>query len=376
MKLRLMTMIALGLASMTTAQTRLASYDFTPIADTSGSLSALGPSLSLNNSGTVSFWGLTRSGVAQILTSDGRRLTTVIETEIGSSGPGFTDLSPWTSINASGTVAFNANTQTTGGIFTGSGGPITTIASGLKMPVSFIGDPFFAFDPGPSINNAGVVAFQASRLFVGHGFYGLFTGNGGTIDMLYIILNRNPTPVFGRPAINERGTLAFFQVVFPPVHGAIQTGDGGPTTTIADTLSGFSSLDLHPSINNAGIVAFGAILTTGVGGIFLGSGGPVITVADTTGPFADFSGSSPIINNQASVVFFARLDSGELGIFTGPDPVADKVIAVGDPLLGSAVAEFFLDNSRLGFNDRGQVAFLARLQNGVDVVVRADPRHR
>ena len=79
--------------------------------------------------------------------------------------------------------------------------------------------------------------------------------------------------------------------------------------------------------------------------------------------------------NRGAVVFFARLDAGRVGIFTGPD-AADQVIAVGDPLFGSVVEEFFLNGSRLGFNDRGQIAFVARLADDRNVVVRADPDGR
>ncbi len=39
------------------------------------------------------------------------------------------------------------------------------------------------------------------------------------------------------------------------------------------------------------------------------------------------------------VVFLADLDDGGKGIFTGPDPISDKVIAIGDPLFGSTVTQ-------------------------------------
>ncbi|WP_446385630.1 DUF7453 family protein [Coleofasciculus chthonoplastes] len=67
---------------------------------------------------------------------------------------------------------------------------------------------------------------------------------------------------------------------------------------------------------------------------------------------------SPIINNKGAIAFEAVLDTGEYGIFTGADPVADKVIAIGDPLFGSTVTS--LGVSDKGFNDAGQVAFLAQ----------------
>ncbi len=73
------------------------------------------------------------------------------------------------SINAGGTVAFRANLDAGGqGIFTGSGGPVTTIAD--------TSGPFLLFDPLPSINAAGTVTFVAA---LPGGGQGIFTGSGG-----------------------------------------------------------------------------------------------------------------------------------------------------------------------------------------------------
>jgi hypothetical protein len=71
------------------------------------------------------------------------------------------------------------------------------------------------------------------------------------------------------------------------------------------------------------------------------------------------------------VVFLAGLRSGGSGIFRGPDPVADVIIASGDPLFGSTVANVFFTEG--GLNDNGQVAFVAQLEDGREVVVRAQP---
>ena len=94
-------------------------------------------------------------------------------------------------------------------------------------------------------------------------------------------------------------------------------------------------------------------------------------IADTSGPFSDFLDAYfPGINKANQVAFVATLRAGGSGIFTGPDPLADKVIATGDPLLGSTVV-------RLGFfrglNDAGQIAFWATLANGSGGWFRADP---
>jgi hypothetical protein len=338
-------------------------YDFTLIADNSGALlGCCSSTVSLNNRGTVSFVAWISTNEPAVFTGNGGPLTLLAD----GNGP-FNGFGAWnTSINASGTVAFG------GELIEGGGGMFTASRRG----VTAIGPPGALIATGlrPSINNAGTVAFLGSPASFG---VGLFAGRGDTLLTLYESRPPSPFFTFGSPAINENGTVAFLAGVRgTPTWSGIFTGDGGPTTTIADSRSGFFSLDSEPSINNAGTAAFAAILMSGVSGIFVGGGGPITPIADSTGPFSDLWLSSPVINNNGSVVFFAGLDAGGVGIFTGPDPLANKVIAVGDPLLGSVVVEFFLNGSRLGFNDRGEVAFVALLADGTGALVRATPRHR
>ena len=75
-----------------------------------------------------------------------------------------------------------------------------------------------------------------------------------------------------------------------------------------------------------------------VQGIFTSRGGPVTTVADSTGRYASFG--RPSLNDLGKVVFTADLDEFGpnglpiQGVFTGPDPVADKVLQAGDSYEG------------------------------------------
>jgi hypothetical protein len=94
-------------------------------------------------------------------------------------------------------------------------------------------------------------------------------------------------------------------------------------------------------------------------------------VADSTGAYSDFG--IPAINGAGTVAFRAGLDAGGEGIFTGPDPATDKVIAVGDVLFGSTVTA--LRFSR-GLNDDGDIAFrytLADDRTGIAVAVVPEP---
>jgi len=96
---------------------------------------------------------------------------------------------------------------------------------------------------------------------------------------------------------------------------------------------------------------------------------------DTTGAYGQiFGGGQVSINNRGEIVFGASLKAGGRGLFNGPDPVADKIIAIGDELLGSGVVglpQNFM-NPR-GLNNAGQILFSANLADGRTVIVRADP---
>jgi len=153
----------------------------------------------------------------------------------------------------------------------------------------------------------------------------------------------------------------------------IFTGSGGATTTIADLGGPFTSFG-PPAINDSGTVAFQAGLKAGGQGIFTGSGGATTTIADTGGLLSGFS--SVAINNGGTVAFQANLPSSgphqrNGGIFTGPDPIADRVIGTGDPLDGSRVG--ILNFDRFGLNNAGSIAFIATLADGRQGIYRADP---
>jgi hypothetical protein len=123
-----------------------------------------------------------------------------------------------------------------------------------------------------------------------------------------------------------------------------------------------------------GTVAFSALLDTGVSGIFTNSGGKITNLVDSTSPFAQFGDVA--IDNKGNLVFGASLDAGGIGIFNGPDPVVNKVIATGDMLFGSKVKYFSWGVNgfrREGFNDAGQIAFFATLEDGTQGIYRANP---
>lgn len=86
------------------------------------------------------------------------------------------------------------------------------------------------------------------------------------------------------------------------------------------------------------------------------------TVVDTRGPFGELGFRPPALNNAGDIAFLGTLDDfTTTGVFVGPDPVADRVIAVGNTLDGEVVTG--LRFCEEGLNDSGQLAFIADFQD-------------
>lgn len=330
----------------------------------------------LNNVGTVAFWAVTNAGATGLFTKNGSTVTTIADTTTIISGGTITSFDNGAaigrpSINDAGRVAFQATLTggtATSGIFAGSGGTPTTIADTTTIFPSTT-NPFANFAIRPSINAGGVVAFSG-----GSGpAAGAFTGTGGPLTT---IASTGANGFFfnassGATSINGSGTVA--------VHGntgdpgdfqRIWRGTGGPLTVIASPVGPPLANSFRlPSMNASGAVAFRSDLDAGGRGIVMGNGGPPTVVADTTGPYADFG--DPSINASGTIAFQGFLDSNAYGIFTGPDPVANKVIRTGDTLFGSLVT--YVDMSSFSLNDLGQIAFFYDLSGGRNGIAIATP---
>ncbi|MEH2468276.1 DUF7453 family protein [Nostoc sp.] len=272
--------------------------------------------LAINNSDTVAFGNITSLPPEGLYISKGGNVTRVITPSDGL----FDTIVSSGTFNDSGTLIFRLSKNFDNGatIVTGNGEPLTTVVdtSGL----------FRFFDQPPAINDANVVAFQAT---LKDGRQGVFTIKDGTI------------------------------------------------TTIADNTSLFSGGFVGVGINNTGTTIFDVFLKDGKEGIFTGNGKTITTIADTSSSFSRFLNNS--INDNNQVAFSATLRDGAEnilsdGIFTGPDPIADKVIAIGDSLLGGTVTNLFFSGS---INNSGQIPFLAEVRDDsgktITGVFRADP---
>jgi hypothetical protein len=316
----------------------------------------------------------------------------------------FSDFAPYVaSVNDEATVAFQAALRGGGaGVFTGNGGAIKQLvgpdllagvtshpdrnesgatcfygtaidgAEGVFLlhedrlrTIASTRDGFALIGPlGPTMNEAGTVAFRAEQTA---GVSGIFAGDGTPVARL-ADTGRGWKEFYGLPAIDGRGTVVFRADRDDGVQG-IYAATGESIEAIVETGDHFETIALFPSTNEGGTVAFAATLRAGGAGIFTATGDDVVQALDTQEGFESYRGA--LINTAGDVVFTGTPRGGTLGLFTGPDPHADRLLALGDALFSSSVAD--LAANPVSVNAHGHVAVRATLADGRQFIMRSDP---
>ena len=350
-----------------------AAYTFSTALNINTSQFNLGVSdININNNGTVAFLGQSGPGNNPIMgfyttpASGGGPITTIV-----TNNGAYTNIGVYPALNDNGTVAFTANFGGGTGVFTGSGGPITPVYQ--SNPAG----PFTSFSSNahPAINQSGEVAFFADYNYGSNNIFasaGVFAGPGGT-TFHDIIDNSTGLTSFNSPSINNTGEVA--GATGSAVYEGI--GSDNPTIIASNTGGNYRSFDLA-TINSSGEVAFDAYTTTGSGiYTYNSSTGVTQIAAGTNDEGTDLQQVfDPTINSSGAVAFGGYTWNSSIGglvagIYTGNDPVADKVIAYGDPLFGSTVTS--VSNQFFGFNNAGQVAFVYYLADGAVGIGIATP---
>lgn len=303
-----------------------------------------------------------------VFTGFGKNITTIVDT----TDPRFSTFSG-ADINEKNELVFVGLKrdvpvpQFAAGVFNNKGDVITPIVVDKGFDSS---SPFGRIVNDPEINNKGTVAFQDFGEEPG-----FFTIND---DKIIKIADRNgPFQGFGGTIdINDSDEVAFNASLDSGGQGVF-TSNGSEITTIALNNEADSSSPLGLGevdgidINNDGTVVVSTDLASGGEIIFTSNGGSIDTIADSSGQFNLFGGIA--INERGEIAFGAVLDDGVTGIFTGPDPINDKVIASGDTLLGKTVSDVStLESTNNILNNFGQIAFQANFEDGTSGIFRAD----
>lgn len=358
-----------------TPRNHAAGYTFTRIAASPDDIVVPGGAPTINNLGQVAFDGI--AGMeSRIVRGEGGALTT-IASPASPVMPALNSFTPGAyALDDFGHVAFSAYNASGSGVY--RAGSFTTTA---------IDDDT---DPNiyPSISDA-TLAFRMATATGG----GIFHGNTSSLTLVIEAGTMHFYNSVGNPDINASGVLVFTAKEPPPMGGGFGTehiltfSPGSGFTEVTNTTTGGwapngTALADNTVLSDSGAVAFEAMKTGGVTGVYLatpdGGGFIISAVAESDGPYDsfDFNAISGLsINASNQVAFRAHLDAGgTAGIFTGPDPVADKVIAVGDTLDGKTVESVTF--GRFALNDDGEVAFFVTFTSasgGGAGVYRATP---
>ena len=354
------------------------SFSFTKIADNQSEFTYITSGAAINDSGTVAFVATLKDSSQAVYTSDGVSNTEIINRNqiqalLGETIPSVTySLGSSLNINNNGTVAiietrYTGSRQITSQLLVAKGGSLTTLASGSTDGFSDSAILDFA------LNQQDEVAYLSlSRSRVGPTTFGLVKTRANQPNVGIVSAGTYYVPSYAQ--VDALNSINFFdinnlgEVIFAattqqsPKTTAIFSGNGGERTRIVETDA--SALNVNDKGN---ILLFNRDAIR----LFDRSTSTLRTIVDTSsGVFQSFGNSA--INNNDNVAFTATLNGGERGIFTGADPVADKVIATGDSMFGSTVTDLnFL--GRNGLNNNGQIAFSVRLANGERAIYRAEP---
>jgi hypothetical protein len=318
---------------------------FTTIAATGDRFASFGPFVaSVNEAGTVAFEVTLADGGSLVATGDGAELT---------EHPVPADLrrvSSHPDLNADGELGYYGELESGDErVFLLSGGVTSLLAGG-----------FTAIGPaGPTMNDEGTVAFRGQRSF---GVAGVYTVAAGVVTT---IAEAGDTfaAFFGLPLLDPAGVVVFRADRSDGVQG-IYRSDGGGVEPVVETGAGLETIMPFPSLDADGRVAFAATTDHGDDGAFIADGG-IVRVDGGEG----FESQRSVLLSGDIVLRIASLPGNRLGLFRGPDPSADRILAVGDPLLDSTVEA--LAANAVSISAAGHLAIVVSLTDGRGVIVRA-----
>lgn len=316
------------------------------------------PGVAINDNGLVAI----SDGYLLFTTTDGQSKTMVAGSTSWNSLGKF-NTSQILSLNNNGFVAFRGYASGSPyGVFASNGTTTREIAVSTSIwALRNVG--------AMSINDSGMVAFSAPE--TSDSVFPIFVGDGLT--------NATDTGCNGSvPAINNAGTIAYRYYDSGTSQETIKIQKGIQTFL----LPGSPVTYAMPDINELGVAAFEATVD-GMKKIVIGDGIMQTTYIDgsaykgglSSGWVMDDGAFDCAINNQGLVAFGACVTSQgvDYGVFTGADPTKDKVIMEGDELFGATIKSQSLIFSRNGLNNKGQIAFTATLSDGTSGVFVATP---
>ena len=343
-------------------------YTFTSVLDStqqqiSTNSQCLAPSI--NAAGTLAF--LAGSGSARgIYKGSGGALTLIADTTFGGQTRLFDETGcHGPSINDAGDVAFYASVPSAAldGIYVGNGGAVSTVADSSGAFA-----PFGGANPFVMINESGDIPFVARFDLAGP--EALYVGDTTGIAALYTSINSPFDGYVGGPSINDAGSVAFFGFSSTTASDGLFVGNGGAPTQLYDDNGGVCSISYETGIDSLSRATYaGEFGTSCVGDTVVYLASPTGSAPLVSGPVVPFWFDPPSFNNNGRMAFNGGPLGGPNGVFTGGQ-TSSAVIRVGDALFSSTVTSVQI--GRQGLNDSGHVAFWYKLANGRTGYARAN----
>ncbi len=286
----------------------------TPIDLASGNFNVV-TGLAVNSAGNVAFVSRRSpggpdffQGVYRTTTSGGSIFTLHEDLQTDEPGPG----ARFVALSENDTVAYSTIVSALGAIYRG---PVLGGQSVLRS-----GSGVFYNTQRLDVNDAGQVAVQMEHVRpfggLGRGILVFETPEQALTDTKTAI-EQTSVGVQPMPSMNSAGQIAFSLNTTVTMNFYDPANDSGGT--LIDTVT------LLPGVYVVEPAAYGMPRT-------------YTTIVDNTGPFQSFH--RVVINDQGTVVFEAVLEGGGAmgGIYTGDDPIADKIIELGEFIGGTQVS--------------------------------------
>lgn len=329
-------------------------YSLALIARSGTHFTGFGPYVpSIADDGSVAFQARLRSGACGVFVAQAGTLFSLAES--GHEGLGAVISHP--DLNARGESCFYAELLT-------GGQALCLTRDGDLLRLAETDSDIASIGPlGPTLNASGQAAFRAR---LRSGASGIFRADRDGVRLLAESGERF-TGFQGLPVIDACGRV-LLRADLPAGEG-IYLAEGEELMTVAETGSEFTALGRFPSLSEEGDICFSAELASGGSGLFRARQGSYQPLCLSGEAFAGFRGVLPGPGDHC--VFYASLPDGRLGIFTGPDPIHDRLLLMGEPCFGAPVSDFALNP--VSVNTRGQLALRVSLSDGIELILRADP---
>lgn len=306
---------------------------------------------SIDREGAVAFQARTTEGGTGVFVREGGETRSVT-----TNGP-VREVVSHPALARDGSVSFYTRTED-------GGGAVVLARGGASRTIAGSGQDLRAIGPlGPTMNDAGVVAFRGDDASGAAGIY-LWREDGVE---LVARADGAIAGFEGLPVVTSSGMVVVRLDRADGGH-AICVWRAGQPSVVAETGPRFRALGRFPMANEGGCVAFVAERREGGSGVFLSRDGQIETVVDGGEEFESVRGA--LVDDVGRCVFIATPVGGRMGLYAATPGDPTRLLSVGDSIELGMITELALNP--VSINAAGQLALRLALADGAQLVARLD----